>query len=46
VGFTVDPNTGKRSRSGTITAAGQTFTVKQEGQKPGKVKNVTVSPTP
>jgi hypothetical protein len=42
----VDPNTGKRSRSGTITAAGQTVTVKQEGLKPGRVKNVAVNPTP
>jgi hypothetical protein len=46
IGYTVDPNTGKRSRSGTMTVAGQAFTVKQEGQKPGKVGNVTVTTTP
>jgi uncharacterized protein (TIGR03437 family) len=38
-GYSVDPNTGATSRTGTITAAGQTFTVDQDAP------SVTLNPT-
>jgi hypothetical protein len=40
--FNVAANPGRSSRKGTLTVAGQAFTVRQEGQRPGRVNNVSV----
>jgi len=45
VKFSVPANPGRTSRRGTLNVAGQVFAIRQEGQKPGQVKNVAAVAT-
>lgn len=45
VGYTVSPNTGNTSRTGTLTVAGQTFTVTEAGAAALPVCSYSISPS-